>query len=81
MPPHAMLLVPLTGHIDSHGTQRLLAGDGLLDITRLAYPAQHVLWSLSMFSAAGINAEFDIQVIIGEIRDSLERNTTLAPAS
>ena len=55
---HAMLLVPLTGHIDSHGTQRLLAGDGLLDITRLAYPAQHVLWSRARFCR--INAEFDI---------------------
>ena len=29
---HAMLLTELTGHIDGHGTQRLLAGDGFLGI-------------------------------------------------
>ena len=27
---HAMLLTELASHIDGHGTQRLLAGDGLL---------------------------------------------------
>ena len=32
----AVLLMPLTGHIDSHGAQRLFAGDGLLRITRFA---------------------------------------------
>ena len=32
---HTMLLTELTGHIDSHGKQRLLTGDGLL----------HIAWS------------------------------------
>ena len=27
-----MLLTELTGHVDSHGTQRLFAGDGLLRV-------------------------------------------------
>lgn len=55
---HAMLLMPLTGHIDGHGAQRLLTGDGFLDITRLAYTAQHFFWSIALLGH--VNAVFDI---------------------
>ena len=54
-----VLLTELTGYIDGHGTQRLLAGDGFLEITRLDTINSHEsCWNSTLLCR--INAELDV---------------------
>ena len=53
-----VLLTELTGYIDGHGTQRLLAGDGLLCIAWRGDAAIYFLRIRALFRR--IEAEFDI---------------------
>ena len=55
---HAVLLMPLAGHIDGHGAQGLLPRNGFPDVARIVLPAEHFL-RIHMFFRR-INAVLDI---------------------